>query len=91
MGGRRFRAIVGLVAALGVGGVLGLYRVEPAASQPPKLPFSNSVEQRAEMIKELREIRRLLEEQNRILLKQSPSRRDPPRQPMRTPARRSGR
>ena len=56
-----------VLAILGVVGVLGLYRTRPAVSQPPRMPFSNSVEQRSEMIKELRQIRQLLEEQNRLL------------------------
>ena len=46
--------------------VLGFYSLVTAApaGQPP---FANSVEQRAEMIAELREIKELLKEQNTLL------------------------
>lgn len=63
--------IGGMLAAAVLFGVLGLYRADRAVSQSPQLPFSNSVQQRAEMIKELKEIRKLLEEQNKILRKQA--------------------
>ena len=63
----RRSSLLTLLAVLIVVGVLGLYRTESAVSQPPRLPFNNSVEQRAEMIKELRQIRQLLQEQNRLL------------------------
>ncbi len=88
---RGFRGFAAIVAAVVVCGVLGLYRAEKAVSQPPKLPFSNSVEQRAEMIKELREIRRLLEEQNRILRKQHPTTRDSTTSKTRSSSRRPSR
>jgi hypothetical protein len=47
--------------------VLGFYGTSGAAPQGAKQPFSNSVEQRHEMIQELREIKSLLKEQNEIL------------------------
>ncbi len=47
--------------------VLSFYRTTDAAPPKPKPPFANSVEQRMEMIKELREIRSLLKEQNAML------------------------
>ncbi len=47
--------------------VLSFYRATDAAPPKPKPPFANSVEQRMEMIKELREIRGLLKEQNALL------------------------
>lgn len=48
--------------------VLGLYQ-GPAAAEAPagRPPFANAVEQRMEMIRELRAIRELLEEQNALL------------------------
>ena len=47
--------------------VLGFYWPTAAAPAKPRQPFANSVEQRMEMIKELREIRMLLKEQNELL------------------------
>ena len=46
-------------------GVLGFYSIGSAAPQQP--PFASSVEQRAEMIRELREIKELIKEQNTLL------------------------
>jgi len=45
----------------------------PAASSPTaaEQPFANSVEQRAEMINELRSIRQLLSDQNALLREQN--------------------
>jgi hypothetical protein len=54
----------GNVVALGV---LGLYGTTGAAPQAGQPPFANSVEQRAETIQELREIKELLKEQNALL------------------------
>ena len=48
--------------------VLSFYRTTGAAPPKAKQPFANSVEQRMEMINELREIRGLLKEQNALLL-----------------------
>ncbi len=47
-----------------VWGALGLYTTTRAAQLPP---FANSVQQRAEMIRELKEIKVLLKEQNTLL------------------------
>jgi hypothetical protein len=48
-------------------GVLGFYSTSGAAPQSGQPPFANSVEQRAETINELREIKELLKEQNALL------------------------
>ena len=47
--------------------VLSFYQSSPAAPPNPRLPFANSVEQRFEMVGELREIKELLKEQNKLL------------------------
>lgn len=47
--------------------MLGLYSTGGAAPQSGQPPFANSVEQRVEMIGELREIKELLKEQNALL------------------------
>lgn len=44
-------------------GMLGLYGPTGSAQQPQPLPFANSVEQRGEILKELREIKELLKEE----------------------------
>jgi len=48
-------------------GVLGFYSTSGAAPQSGQPPFANSIEQRAEMVVELREIKELLKEQNALL------------------------
>ena len=48
-------------------GVLGFYSTSGAAPQSGQPPFANSIEQRAEMVQELREIKELLKEQNALL------------------------
>jgi len=48
-------------------GVLSLHRSTDAAPPSARPPFNNSVEQRNDMIEELREIKTLLKEQNAIL------------------------
>jgi hypothetical protein len=50
-----------------VAGVLGFYST--LGAQPPagQLPFANPVEQRADQLRELREIKELLKEQNELL------------------------
>ena len=48
-------------------GVLGFYSSSGAAPQGGQPPFANSVEQRSETIRELREIKELLKEQNAML------------------------
>lgn len=47
--------------------MLGFYGTIGAAPQGPQMPFANSVEQRADMVKELQEIKALLKEQNTLL------------------------
>lgn len=48
-------------------GVLSFYESSDAAPQAGKQPFSNAVEQRHEIIRELQQIRTLLREQNQLL------------------------
>lgn len=58
--------------------MLGLYRSASAQQQRGnQLPFSNSVEQRESMVRELREIKALIREQN-TLLRTIASQNDPP-------------
>jgi len=47
--------------------VLSFYRTSEGAPKPPVQPFANSVQQRIDMITELREIKELLKEQNALL------------------------
>jgi len=57
-----------LVVANGiVVGVLGFYSTLGAAPQAGQPPFANQVEQLAEQIRELHEIKELLKEQNELL------------------------
>ena len=56
-----------VVANVVVVGVLGFYSTLGAAPPAPQLPFANPVEQRADQIRELREIKELLREQNELL------------------------
>jgi uncharacterized membrane protein YccF (DUF307 family) len=56
-----------IVANVLVISVLSLHRSTNAAPQNARAPFGNSVEQRSNMIKELREIKVLLQEQNALL------------------------
>jgi hypothetical protein len=59
---------VGLVGCgAAVVGVLGFFVGVDAAPQGGQPPFRNAVEQREEMIQELREIKLLLKEQNALL------------------------
>ncbi|MEX2175600.1 MAG: hypothetical protein WD872_14650 [Pirellulaceae bacterium] len=48
-------------------GVLGFYSTSGAAPNAGQPPFTNSVEQRESMVRELREIKELLKEQNALL------------------------
>lgn len=48
-------------------GVLGFYSTSGAAPQAGQPPFANPVEQRADTVRELREIKELLKEQNALL------------------------
>ncbi len=50
--------------------VLSFYQASEAAPSKTKLPFANAVEQRFEMIGQLREIRTLLKEQNSLAREQ---------------------
>ena len=56
--------VIGNVVAVGV---LGFYSTLGAAPQAGQPPFANPVEQRAEQVRELREIKELLKEQNELL------------------------
>lgn len=57
-----------LLALCAVGlGVLSLYRSTEAAPPVAQLPFANSVEQRFEIINQLKETNALLREQNALL------------------------
>lgn len=54
--------------------VLSFYRASDAAQRtpsPPKPPFASAVEQRIETINELKAIRELLKEQNRLIREQN--------------------
>jgi hypothetical protein len=54
-------------AAVVVMCMLGFYSTSGAAPQGGQPPFANSVEQRDQMIRELRDIKELLKEQNTLL------------------------
>lgn len=56
-----------LLSAVVIAGVLGLYRSSGAQSAAPELPFANAVEQRIEMINQLKELNAQLKEQNALL------------------------
>ena len=56
-----------IIANLMALGVLGFYSTSGAAPQSGQPPFANPVDQRAEQIRELREIKELLKEQNALL------------------------
>ena len=62
-----FRLAVAAVLIVAGLCVLGLYETSSAAPRGDNEPFANSVEQRAEMIVQLREISALLKEQNALL------------------------
>ena len=51
--------------------VLRLYQDSDAAPRSASQPFANAVEQRMEMITQLREIRMLLKEQNTLIKQQN--------------------
>ena len=63
-------SVVPFVLGLGLC-VLGFYSSSGAAPQGGQPPFANSVEQRNETIRELREIKELLKEQNALLRENS--------------------
>lgn len=56
-----------LAANVAVVCMLSFYRTSGAAPQNGQPPFANAVDQRAEMIRELKEIHTLLQEQNAML------------------------
>jgi hypothetical protein len=56
-----------LAANVVVVGVLGFYSTLGAAPQAGQPPFANPVDQRADQLRELREIKELLKEQNELL------------------------
>ena len=56
-----------IAAVLVSWGVLSFYERSSAAPQGARVPFANAVEQRNEIVRELREIKLLLKEQNKIL------------------------
>ena len=56
-----------VIANVVMAGVLGFYSTLGAAPQAGQPPFANPVEQRADQIRELREIKELLKEQNELL------------------------
>ena len=56
-----------VVANVAFAGVLGFYSTLGAAPQAGQPPFANPVDQRADQIRELREIKDLLKEQNALL------------------------
>jgi hypothetical protein len=56
-----------VIANVAAVGVLGFYSTLGAAPQAGQPPFANPVEQRADQLRELREIKELLKEQNELL------------------------
>jgi len=60
-----------VAGALAVGCVLGLLGASDAAPREENQQLANAIEQRMEMIKELREIHALLKEQNTLLREQN--------------------
>jgi hypothetical protein len=61
----RWAALVAVNALLV--GVLGFYSTSGAAPPAGQPPFNNSIEQRESQLRELREIKELLKEQNALL------------------------
>jgi hypothetical protein len=61
------RSVLACVAAAAVLCVLGFYSLLSAAPAGGKPPFEDAVTQREEMIRELREIKELIREQNGLL------------------------
>ena len=61
------RWMILLAASALMVGVLGFYSTSGAAPQAGQPPFNNSVEQRESQLRELREIKELLKEQNALL------------------------
>jgi hypothetical protein len=62
------RYLIGGALLLGVLGLLGsVVAQQEGTPQAGKAPFANAVDQREEMIRELRDIRTLMKEQNALL------------------------
>ena len=68
---RRIGQSLLMAAAVGLCCVLSFHRAGDAAPAPAKAPFANAVDQRFQMINELKEIRVLLKEQNTLLREQN--------------------
>ncbi len=56
-----------LIVNIGFWCVLGFNQESTGQNNPPKAPFANAVEQRIEIVNELKEIKALLKEQNALL------------------------
>lgn len=69
MNNSKFSRLLGasIVAATVSLGCIFLFAGSDASAQPTRQPFSNAVQQRAEMIRELKETNALLKEQNALL------------------------
>lgn len=67
MSNSAFRWVVSIASGACLLCVLGFYGTSGAAPQTGRQPFANSVTQRNEMIRELKEIKALLREQNALL------------------------
>lgn len=61
------RSVLACIAAVAVLCVLGFYSLLSAAPAGGKPPFEDAATQREEMIRELREIKELIREQNGLL------------------------
>lgn len=69
---RRTRWAISIAAITLLGCVLSFYQTTDAAQRgQSKAPFANSVDQRSQMIEELRGIRALLKEQNALIAEQN--------------------
>ncbi|MCX7426858.1 MAG: hypothetical protein NTW96_14675 [Planctomycetia bacterium] len=68
---RRATWVVTIAAIVLFGGVLNSYRATDAAPPNPPVPLGNEVEQRIEMIGQLKEIVSQLREQNKLLREQN--------------------
>ena len=86
---RRIGQSLLMAAAVGLCCVLSFHRAGDAAPAPAKAPFANAVDQRFQMINELKEIRVLLKEQNTLLRQQNDLlRAQQGEPPQKTPAKR---
>ena len=62
-----FRSLVACAAVVGLLYMLGFYSLSSAAPAGGKPPFEDAAMQREEMIRELRDIKELIREQNGLL------------------------